>query len=68
MEKKLYQKIVDEAVETGINFINLHNFGEPLLDKDLVWRIKYAKKRSNKQSTCERIPKQALNPNAKSPK
>ena len=49
MEKKLYQKIIDEATEMGINFINLHNFGEPFLDKDLVWRIKYAKEKGIKK-------------------
>lgn len=51
MEKELYQKIVDEAVEMGINFINLHNFGEPLLDKDFPWRVKYAKQKGIKRIT-----------------
>lgn len=43
MDKRLYIKIIDEAKKFKINYINLHNFGEPLLDKDFVWRIKYAK-------------------------
>ncbi len=43
MSKKLYQKIINQAVSLGINFINLHNFGEPLLDQDFIWRIKFAK-------------------------
>ena len=44
MTREIYQKIVDEAVKLEITTINLHNFGEPLVDKDLIWRIKYAKK------------------------
>jgi len=45
MSKKLYQKIIDQASELGVDFVNLHNFGEPLLDKDFVWRVEYAKQR-----------------------
>lgn len=45
MANGLYRKIIDEALEMGVDFINLHNFGEPLLDKDFVWRVKYAKDR-----------------------
>lgn len=52
MDKDLYTKIIDEAVLLGIEYVNLHNFGEPLLDKDFVWRIEYAKKKGiNKIST-----------------
>ncbi len=43
MDKDLYIKIINQAQKLGINYINLHNFGEPLLDKDFVWRVKYAK-------------------------
>lgn len=45
MSRALYRKIIDEAVKMGIDFVNLHNFGEPLLDKDFIWRVIYAKKR-----------------------
>lgn len=43
MSRSLYQKLIDEAVKWGIDFVNLHNFGEPLLDKDFIWRVRYAK-------------------------
>lgn len=49
MDESLYQKIVDEAVSLGINYINLHNFGEPLLDKNFAEKVKYAKKRGIKR-------------------
>ncbi len=45
MDRKLYAKIVDEAQGLGIDYINLHNFGEPLLDRDFVWRVRYAKEK-----------------------
>lgn len=49
MSKKLYKKIIDEAKQLKIEYINLHNFGEPLADKDFVWRIKYAKSQGIKR-------------------
>ncbi len=49
MDKRLYVKIIDEAKILKINYINLHNFGEPLLDKDFVWRVKYAKEKGIKK-------------------
>lgn len=44
MSRQLYKKIINQAVSWNINYINLHNFGEPLIDPDFVWKIKYAKK------------------------
>jgi radical SAM protein with 4Fe4S-binding SPASM domain len=43
MSRELYKKIIDQASDLKIRYINLHNFGEPLVDKDFVWRVKYAK-------------------------
>lgn len=43
MDRELYQKIIDQAAALGIGFINLHNFGEPLLDKDFCQKVSYAK-------------------------
>jgi len=43
MDRELYKKIIDQAQEMGIRYINLHNFGEPLVDKDFIWKLKYAK-------------------------
>lgn len=45
MDKNLYKKIIDEMSKLRISYLNLHNFGEPLIDKHFVWRIKYAKEK-----------------------
>jgi len=44
MSMKLYEKIIDDCIELGIKKVTLSFFGEPLMDKLLVDRIKYAKK------------------------
>lgn len=46
MSKDLYKKIIDQAVKLDIKYINLHNFGEPLADKDFAWRVNYAKSKN----------------------
>lgn len=46
MSKELFKKIVNQAKDLKINYINLHNFGEPLIDKDFSWRVKYAKSKN----------------------
>lgn len=52
MSKDLYKKIINQASNLKINYINLHNFGEPLIDKDFIWRINYAKSKNiNRIST-----------------
>lgn len=51
MSRSLYQRIVDEAVNLGVDYINLHNFGEPLLDRDFVWRVGYAKNKGIRKIT-----------------
>lgn len=38
-----YKKIIDQAVENGVYSIKLNYLGEPLLHKDVVWQVKYAK-------------------------
>lgn len=48
MPEEIFRKAVDEAAEIGVEYINLHNFGEPLLDKDIGEKIIYAKKRGIK--------------------
>ncbi|MBU1136623.1 MAG: radical SAM protein [Nanoarchaeota archaeon] len=44
MDMKLYKKIIDNCVELKIDNITLSFFGEPLLDKTLIEKIKYAKR------------------------
>lgn len=43
MKMKLYRKIIDDVASCGIKSVNLSFFGEAMLDKTLVEKIKYAK-------------------------
>ena len=45
MDDALYEKIIDECSEYNCGTVHLHNFGEPLLDKNLVERVRYAKQK-----------------------
>lgn len=48
MPMSLFQKIVDDAFESGFNEVNLTMYGEPLLDDLLFQRIAYVKKKMMK--------------------
>ena len=43
MEEGLYRRLIDECSRAGCREVHLHNFGEPLLDKELEDRVSYAK-------------------------
>jgi radical SAM protein with 4Fe4S-binding SPASM domain len=43
MKQEMFEHIVDECVVGGCRLMHLHGFGEPLLDKQLPERIKFAK-------------------------
>lgn len=43
MTDEVYEKIVRECAEHKVKTLHLHNFGEPLLDKKLPDRVKFAK-------------------------
>jgi hypothetical protein len=45
MGDELYEKIIDECSEYNCGTVHLHNFGEPLLDKKLAERVRYAKQK-----------------------
>lgn len=51
MDMKLFKKIIDECAFNRLNFrvLTLHLHGEPLLDKHLIARIKYAKEKGIKE-------------------
>jgi len=51
MSRQLFKKIINEAHKLEIGYINLHNFGEPLIDPDFIWKVKYAKSFNLKIST-----------------
>lgn len=42
MDMKLFRKIIDEVVDTGIESISIYGFGEPLLDKLFFDRVEYS--------------------------
>ena len=45
MSVELFRKIVDECVTLGITHVRMHNYGEALMDRRLVDKVKYAKER-----------------------
>ena len=45
IKKDEYKKIIDEAVEIGVKSIKLNYLGEPLVHKDIVFQVEYAKKK-----------------------
>ncbi len=45
MSFDMFRAIIDEGAENGLCAVNLNNFGEPLINKDIVKMIRYAKKR-----------------------
>ena len=51
MSMELYKKIIDEAIPKGLEFVTLLGFGEPMLDKHFVDRVKYAKEKKLSVST-----------------
>ena len=51
MNKELFEKVVDDCVKSGIEYVTVYGFGEPLLDKHFVERIKYAKSQGIKRVT-----------------
>jgi sulfatase maturation enzyme AslB (radical SAM superfamily) len=45
MDDALYTQLIDQCAAGGCRQVHLHNFGEPLLDKQLPERVAYAKQR-----------------------
>ncbi|HJQ89940.1 MAG TPA: radical SAM protein [Propionibacteriaceae bacterium] len=45
MSVELFRKIVDECVELGITHVRMHNYGEALIDRRLVEKVRYAKEK-----------------------
>lgn len=43
MDNNIFKKVIDECAKFNCGNVHLHNFGEPLLDTNIVQRIKYAK-------------------------
>lgn len=45
ISKEAYTDIIDQAVEHGVKAIKLQYLGEPLLHKDIVFQVEYAKQK-----------------------
>lgn len=41
MSQSLFEQLIDEAQKIGIKQINLHNFGEPLIDPNFIKKLDY---------------------------
>lgn len=48
MKESVYKKIINECAKYNCYSIHLHNFGEPLLDKNIAKRVQYAKEKGIK--------------------
>jgi MoaA/NifB/PqqE/SkfB family radical SAM enzyme len=44
MDMALFQKVADECVALGISHIRMHNYGEAFMDRQLVEKVRYAKR------------------------
>jgi hypothetical protein len=49
MDNNLYTRIIDQCAAAGCQEVHLHNFGEPLMDKQLEDRVSDAKKKGIKK-------------------
>lgn len=43
MELETFKKIIDEGAKEGLCAINLNNYGEPLINPDIIEMVRYAK-------------------------
>lgn len=51
MNRETYEKIINQCAALGVDYVNLHNYGEPLIDKEFVEKVIYAKKKGIKKIT-----------------
>lgn len=49
MDDALYARLIDECASFGCREVHLHNFGEPLMDKQIEDRVSYAKRQGIKK-------------------
>jgi len=47
MKTDLFRKIIDQCNKFGVKQVGLHNFGEPLMDKDFIEKVRYATQKKN---------------------
>jgi len=52
MSEQLFKTIIDQGVSAGVTDVLLQGFGEPLLDKEYVSKVRYAKKAGIKRVHC----------------
>jgi MoaA/NifB/PqqE/SkfB family radical SAM enzyme len=44
MDMALFQKVADECAALGIGHIRMHNYGEAFMDRQLIEKVRYAKR------------------------
>lgn len=47
MKTDLFHKIIDQCNKLGVKQVGLHNFGEPLMDKDFAEKLRYASQKAD---------------------
>lgn len=50
MDGDRFEKLLDDCIEAGATKLSLHNFGEPLMDKQLADKIALAKKKGIRET------------------
>lgn len=68
MSREEYKDIIDQATAAGVRSIKLSFLGEPLLHKDVIWQVQYAKEKgvidvtmnSNSTALTEKIGRELL--------
>lgn len=50
MDMPTYEKLLDDCIEAGAVKLSLHNFGEPLMDKELELKVAQAKQKGMKET------------------
>ncbi|MFC1721657.1 radical SAM/SPASM domain-containing protein [Patescibacteria group bacterium] len=51
MDRQLFAKVARECKDLGIDYFTIYGFGEPLLDKEFVDKVRFAKKLGLKRVT-----------------
>lgn len=52
MDPKMFESIIDQCADENIPNVLIQGFGEPLIDKDYVSKVRYAKSRGIKRVHC----------------
>lgn len=51
MDMALFKKIIDDCSSSGVDYVTIYGFGEPLMDRLFFERVRYAKEKGIKRVT-----------------